>query len=246
MPVLHLLFLLLSLITISFLHCPITATSHSVPEYHALLALKSSITSDPSSSLQPWSSSTHHCSWPFITFDPTTLSITAIDLTNLNLTGSIPLSIRHLPNLANLSLAVNSFSDNIPPDVAHLSNLRYLNLSNNVFNGSLPSNLSLLQNLQILDLYNNNLIEALPADLAGIPVLRHLHLGGSFFSSSIPSEYGQLPALEYRTPGVTITSTVPSVLLPFPHVRSAIHSRRVSHQLNSSNCKGCRVGANMK
>ncbi|RWR81225.1 Serine/threonine protein kinase [Cinnamomum micranthum f. kanehirae] len=142
MPVLHLLFLLLSLITISFLHCPITATSHSVPEYHALLALKSSITSDPSSSLQPWSSSTHHCSWPFITFDPTTLSITAIDLTNLNLTGSIPLSIRHLPNLANLSLAVNSFSDNIPPDVAHLSNLRYLNLSNNVFNGS---NGSLLQ-----------------------------------------------------------------------------------------------------
>eukprot|EP00268_Persea_americana_P055569 TRINITY_DN646_c0_g1_i1.p1 TRINITY_DN646_c0_g1~~TRINITY_DN646_c0_g1_i1.p1 ORF type:complete len:1015 (-),score=149.88 TRINITY_DN646_c0_g1_i1:488-3532(-) len=194
MPVLH---LLLSLITISILHCPITATSHSVPEYRALLTLKSSITSDPSSSLQPWNSSSHHCSWPFITCDPTTLSITAIDLTNLNLTGSIPPSIRHLRNLANLSLAVNSFSGNIPADVAHLSNLRYLNLSNNVFNGSLPSNLSLLQNLQILDLYNNNLTGALPADLAGIPVLRHLHLGGSFFSGSIPPEYGQFPALEY-------------------------------------------------
>lgn len=193
------LHLLLSFI-IFILHRPITATakaSHPISEYHVLLSLKASITSDPSLFLNSWNSSTHHCSWPFITCDPISQVVLAVDLSNLNLSGTVPPSIHRLPHLLNLSLASNSFSGPIPPSLTHLSNLQFLNLSNNIFNGSLRSNLSLLHSLHTLDLYNNNFTGLLPVDLSEIRTLVHLHLGGNFFEGRIPPEYGRFHNLEY-------------------------------------------------
>ncbi|KAL5988362.1 hypothetical protein ACLOJK_036126 [Asimina triloba] len=169
---LHTLFILFLSLTLAIPPLTFARESH-IPEYRALLSLKSSVTSDPSSALSAWNSSAHHCSWPFVACDTDDLSITSVDLSNLNITGTLS------------------------PALARLPSLRFLNLSNNVFSGFFPVQLATLQNLQVLDLYNNNLTGPLPVEVSKMQQLRHLHLGGNYYSGQIPPEYGQFPLLEY-------------------------------------------------
>ncbi|XP_072951169.1 uncharacterized protein [Typha angustifolia] len=166
------------------------------PEAAALLDAKSQL-SDPSSALSSWNSTAHHCSWPFVSCDPSHNFVVSLDLSGLNLSGVLSPALSRLSSILRLSVASNLISGPIPSSLSRLSHLRYLNLSNNVFNSSFPASLSRLSNLRVLDLYNNNLTGPLPVGLAGIPRLRHLHLGGNFFSGQIPPEYGRMISLEY-------------------------------------------------
>ncbi|KAI4330216.1 hypothetical protein MLD38_028517 [Melastoma candidum] len=169
-------------------------SSSPADEQRALLDLKSSVVSDPSSSLSPWappspSNSTAHCSWPFVSCDPLRSRVTSLDLSSLNLSSPFPLNLNLLPHLT------------------------YLNLSNNVFNGTLPDAfLDALPSLRTLDLYNNNLSGPLPP--APLPRrLRHLHLGGNFFSGPIPVGYSLCDSLEYLAlSGNELTGTIPPLL----------------------------------
>jgi hypothetical protein len=106
--------------------------------------------------------------------------VTALDLSEFNLTGALSLDLSHLRFLTNLSVAANQFSGPIPGELSSLSALRFLNLSNNIFNSTFPSTLARLKNLQALDLYNNNMSGELPLTVTKMPNLRHLHLGGNF------------------------------------------------------------------
>ncbi|KAE8010435.1 hypothetical protein FH972_006806 [Carpinus fangiana] len=190
MQLLLLLFLLLHL----QIH-PIS--SGRVSEYRALLSVKSAITDDPQAALATWNASTSHCTWAHVTCDPSRRHVTALDLSEFNLTGALSPDLSHLRFLTNLSVAANQFSGPIPGELSSLSALRFLNLSNNIFNGTFPSTLARLKNLQVLDLYNNNMSGELPLTVTEMPNLRHLHLGGNFFSGRIPPQYGQWGFLEY-------------------------------------------------
>jgi hypothetical protein len=106
--------------------------------------------------------------------------VTALDLSEFNLTGALSLDLSHLRFLTNLSVAANQFSGPILGELSSLSALQFLNLSNNIFNGTFPSTLARLKNLQVLDLYNNNMSGELPLTVTEMPNLRHLHLGGNF------------------------------------------------------------------
>ncbi|XP_044479279.1 leucine-rich repeat receptor-like serine/threonine-protein kinase BAM1 [Mangifera indica] len=184
---------LLSLLILSLLHI---SDASSLPEYEALLSVKSAITDDPHSSLSSWNDTTSHCTWSGITCD-TGRHVTSIDLSGLNLSGTLSPDLAHLRFLQNLSVATNQFSGPIPPEISVVSTLRFLNLSNNAFNGSFPNELSQLVKLQVLDLYNNNLTGDLPLAVTKLRNLRHLHLGGNYFGGQIPAEYGSWEFLEY-------------------------------------------------
>ncbi|CAN7118422.1 unnamed protein product [Brassica rapa subsp. narinosa] len=178
------------------------AAVHRISELRALLSLKSSLTSNENdqqhSPLASWDLSTSFCLWTGVTCDASLRHVISLDLSGLNLSGTLPSSVAHLPLLRNLSLAANQISGHIPPEMASLSELRRLNLSNNVFNGSFPDELSAgLVNLRVLDLYNNNLTGDLPVSITNLTELRHLHLGGNYFAGRIPPAYGSWPALEY-------------------------------------------------
>ncbi|KAF7809976.1 leucine-rich repeat receptor-like serine/threonine-protein kinase BAM1 [Senna tora] len=180
-------------------------------EYRALLSLKSaiSVSDDPPSPLSSWNASTSHCTWYGVTCD-SHRHVIALNLTDLNLSGTLSNDIAHLPFLSNLSVAVNQFSGPIPPGISFVSGLRFLNLSNNVFNGTFPAELSQLKNLQVLDLYNNNMTGDLPLVVTQMPNLRHLHLGGNFFAGQIPPEYGRWERLEYlAVSGNELTGKIP-------------------------------------
>ncbi|XP_043713148.1 leucine-rich repeat receptor-like serine/threonine-protein kinase BAM1 [Telopea speciosissima] len=187
----------LILLLLYLLNNPFVAGKQShIPEYRVLLSLKSAITDDPGASLQNWNVSTSHCTWTGVSCDGYR-RVVSLDLSNMNLSGTLSSDIGHLRNLVNLTVAANVLSGPVPSELSHISGLRQLNLSNNIFNGSFPSQLSLLKYLEVLDFYNNNMTGDLPVEASEMPNLRHLHLGGNFFSGRIPPEYGRWEFLEY-------------------------------------------------
>ncbi|XP_024977482.1 leucine-rich repeat receptor-like serine/threonine-protein kinase BAM1 [Cynara cardunculus var. scolymus] len=199
-----LLFLLLQLLTTSFALKP-----GRLPEFRALLSLKTAITDDPQSFLSTWNTSTTHCTWFGVTCD-SRRHVTALDISGLNLTGVLSSDIGHLRNLVNLTVAANNFVGPIPPEISFISGLRLLNLSNNIFNETFPPEISSLKLLEVLDLYNNNLTGDLPVGVSEMTALRHLHLGGNYFSGIIPPEYGRFASLEYlAVSGNELTGPIP-------------------------------------
>ncbi|KAM7274696.1 hypothetical protein ACFE04_016562 [Oxalis oulophora] len=169
-----------------------------IPEYKALLSIKSSIIDDPLSSLSSWNDKTHHCTWAHITCDDiSNRHIITLDISGLNLTGTLSSDVGHLRFLQNLSVGANQLSGEIPPEISDITGLLSVNFSNNVFNGTLPLEFAKLKELRVLDLYNNNVTGELPLTVTEMPELRHLHLGGNFFSGEIPVEYCKWEFLEY-------------------------------------------------
>ncbi|XP_010518800.1 PREDICTED: leucine-rich repeat receptor-like serine/threonine-protein kinase BAM1 [Tarenaya hassleriana] len=170
-----------------------------ISEFRALLSLKSSLSgAGDDSALATWTDSTSFCGWAGVTCDASRRHVISLDLSGLNLSGTLSSDIAHLRLLQNFSVSANQISGPIPPEISSLFGLRYLNLSNNVFNGSFPDELSAgLVNLRVLDLYNNNLTGDLPVSVTNLTQLRHLHLGGNYFAGRIPAAYGSWPVIEY-------------------------------------------------
>jgi hypothetical protein len=63
--------------------------SGSLPEYQALLLVKAAITDDPQRVLTSWNALTNHCTWAHVTCDPSHYHVTALDLSELNLSGTL-------------------------------------------------------------------------------------------------------------------------------------------------------------
>ncbi|CAA3014846.1 leucine-rich repeat receptor-like serine threonine- kinase BAM1 [Olea europaea subsp. europaea] len=200
------------LLFLFLLHLPYSTAARPsrMPEYNALLSIKAAINDDTQSSLASWGASTSYCAWLGVTCDPSRRHVTALDISNLNLIGTLSSDVGHLRYLGNLSIAANSLFGPIPGEISHIPNLRYLNLSNNGFNSSFPIQLSRLKNLQVLDLYNNNMTGELPEELSFLISLRHLNIGGNFFTGQIPPAFGNFPNLEYLSvSGNELTGYIP-------------------------------------
>ncbi|HLC83818.1 MAG TPA: leucine-rich repeat domain-containing protein, partial [Bacteroidia bacterium] len=94
-----------------------------------------------------------------------------LDISNNNLTGSLPAEIRLLQKLRVLDASDNNMTG-VPAEVGQLANLEILDLSNNQLTG-LPYELGNLKNLKTLNLAGNDYSEqdleiikqGLPADV---------------------------------------------------------------------------------
>ncbi|CAM6003170.1 unnamed protein product, partial [Sphagnum balticum] len=93
--------------------------------------------------------------WTKCTTDPSP-RITAVMLSNLNLTGSIPGALRNLSALTILWLDHNSLVGTIPDSLSALTNLQSLDLSDNNLTGAIPSGLLQDRNLTYFN-YSGNL-----------------------------------------------------------------------------------------
>ncbi|KAJ7967995.1 putative Leucine-rich receptor-like protein kinase family protein [Quillaja saponaria] len=168
--------------------------SSLLSDFHVLITLKQGF-QFPDPVLRTWNSSnlSSACSW--VGIQCLRGRVVSVDLTDLNLYGSVSPSISKLDHLTNLSLAGNNFTGNI--ELANFSSLQFLNISNNQLSGSLNWHYSSLENLEVFDAYNNNFTGLLPMRILSLTKLKHLDLGGNFFYGKIPESYGNLVELEY-------------------------------------------------
>ncbi|XVF68257.1 hypothetical protein PTKIN_Ptkin10aG0190800 [Pterospermum kingtungense] len=199
------------LIVIALLSLLTTSCSASlVADFRVLVTLKKGF-QFPEPVLSSWNSSnlSSVCSWTGIGCSRG--RVVSLDLTDMNLCGSVSPQISRLDRLTNLSLAGNNFTGSI--EIANLSDIRFLNISNNQFDGDLDWDYTSIPNLEVFDAYNNNFTANLPVGFIGLKKLRYLELGGNYFYGQIPPSYGSLVELEYLSlPGNDLSGKIPGEL----------------------------------
>ncbi|KAK9232087.1 hypothetical protein WN943_022330 [Citrus x changshan-huyou] len=200
-------FLLLhSLILISLFIAAATAnTSSTITDRDALLALKARITHDPTNFLaKNWNTSTHVCNWTGIACDVHSHRVTVLNISSLNLTGTIPSQLGNLSSLQSLNLSCNRLSGSIPSAIFTIYTLKYVSFRENQLSGAFPSFIFNKSSLQHLDFNRNTLSGEIPANIcSSLPFLEILSLSKNMFHGGIPSAlskctYLQILSLSYN------------------------------------------------
>ncbi|XP_015077607.1 probable LRR receptor-like serine/threonine-protein kinase At3g47570 [Solanum pennellii] len=156
----------------------------------ALLALKSHISNNIIAT--NWSSSVPVCSWIGITCSSRHHRVTALDISSMQLYGTIPPHLGNLSFISSLDISNNTFHGDLPQELAHLQRLKFFNTKNNNFTGAIPSFLSLLPNLRFLYLSNNQFSGKIPSSLSNLTKLQVLSIQSNFLEGEIPRELGDL------------------------------------------------------
>ncbi|XWS10102.1 hypothetical protein CRYUN_Cryun39dG0046900 [Craigia yunnanensis] len=159
----------------------------------ALLALKSHVNSDLLAT--NWSTATFVCNWIGVTCGSRHQRVTALELFDMNLSGTIPPHLGNLSFLSWLDIGNNSFHGSLPVELANLRLLKSISLSNNNFNGEIPSWFGSFAELQNLSLNGNNFIGVIPSCLFSLSKLELLRLSGNNLQGQIPEAIGNLSSL---------------------------------------------------
>ncbi|TYJ12031.1 hypothetical protein E1A91_A11G320100v1 [Gossypium mustelinum] len=163
-----------------------------------LLVLKSRISHDPHNLLTiNWSTSTSVCNWIGITCGSKHQRVVALNLSSMDLTGTIPSELGSLSFLEWLDIHHNSFHDSLPIELTNLHRLKYLNFGNNSFNGEMPSWFGYFAKLQSLYMYGNNFTGVIPSTLGNLSKLEKLILHNNDFKGEIPITIGNLSNLKW-------------------------------------------------
>ncbi|PHU20331.1 hypothetical protein BC332_11482 [Capsicum chinense] len=119
-----------------------------------------------------------------------------MDLSDIQFSGSIPITLSYLTKLKRLYLHSNQLSGPIPSELGNLKNLTILVLHTNQLSGSIPITLGDLTELKILYLSSNQLSGPIPSNLGKCKKLIDLRLDRNNISGSIPPEIGKVQGLE--------------------------------------------------
>ena len=92
--------------------------------------------------------------------------VTALSLSNNQLTGEIPVELAQLSQLQELRLYGNQLTGEIPAELGNLAQLNRLYLHGNELNGPIPSWLVNLTELRELSLWSNQLTGTIPPEVA--------------------------------------------------------------------------------
>ncbi|KAH9734391.1 protein kinase domain-containing protein [Citrus sinensis] len=178
------------LILISLFIAAATAnTSTTTADQDGLLALKAHITHDPTNFLaKNWNTRTLVCNWTGVTCDVHSHRVTILNISRLNLTGTIPSQLGNLSSLQSLDLSFNQLSGSIPSAIFGTYTLKYVNFRENQLSGAFPSLIFNKSSLQLLDFAHNTLSDEIPANIcSNLPFLEILSLSQNMFHGGIPS-----------------------------------------------------------
>ncbi|KAL4331938.1 hypothetical protein GQ457_07G017320 [Hibiscus cannabinus] len=165
-------------------------------DQRALLAFKHQI-DDPGNFLaNNWTADYSVCNWAGVSCAAKHGRVRALDLSNMNLTGTIPPQLGNLSFLASLNLSYNNLHDHLPIQLGQLNRLKLIDLSNNFFTGGIPASLDGCQNLQRLYLHTNGFGGSIPRSIGNLTRLTNLYLAENDLKGEIPPEIGNLKRLE--------------------------------------------------
>lgn len=165
----------------------------------SLLAFKKLITMDPHRSLDNWISAVPLCNWTAVTCSRLHIDrVVSINLTTMNLGGTISPCLGNLTFLRSLDLSRNRLYGQFPTQLGRLSRLRNLWLHKNQLEGNIPSDLGNCTNLASLVLYDNNLTGKIPHELGSLTHLQVLNLAMNNLKGTISSSFINSSALYFR------------------------------------------------
>ena len=164
----------------------------------ALLAFRDRmITSDSHKILQKnWSVTSSVCDWMGVTCDAQQRRVTGLNISKMNLTGTLPPQLGNLSFLVSLNISRNNFHGELPPELVHLRRLRYLNFRTNNLSGELPSWFGYLHKLQFLSLGNKSFSGSIPPSISNMSKLETLWLSFNFIEGTVPTEFQNLHNLK--------------------------------------------------
>ncbi|KAG8381449.1 hypothetical protein BUALT_Bualt06G0123100 [Buddleja alternifolia] len=153
----------------------------------ALMSIKASF-SNVANVLLDWDDVQNEdfCSWRGVSCGNISISVVALNLSNLNLGGEISPAIGDLRNLQYLDLQGNKLTGQIPDEIGNCISLLLIDLSDNLLDGDIPFSISKLKQLELLNLKNNQLTGPIPSTLTQIPNLKTLDLARNQLMGEIP------------------------------------------------------------
>lgn len=109
--------------------------------------------------------------------------LTALDLSNNRITGTIP-AMQH-GDLVYLNLASNSLVGSLHPSIGALTSLTSLYVCDNSLTSTLPESLALLSNLQVFHFGQNQIVGTIPQAVSNLSLLQELNTTRNKLSGSI-------------------------------------------------------------
>ncbi|KAK6775521.1 hypothetical protein RDI58_026522 [Solanum bulbocastanum] len=124
--------------------------------------------------------------------------VVALDLSSLNLQGTISPSLANLSFLGELNIGNNNFHGAIPYGIGHLPRLQVIDIQNNQLQGSIiPPSIGNATKLMNFSLYNNRINGNIPKEIGSIVSnLKYLSISKNQISGIIPSNICQLRELK--------------------------------------------------
>ncbi|KZV51083.1 putative LRR receptor-like serine/threonine-protein kinase [Dorcoceras hygrometricum] len=220
----------------SFLAILATGETNITTDQSALLALKARVISDPYGVLRNWNLSSSACDWVGVTCGTRHRRVISLNVSGMDLTGTIPPELGNLSFLVSLDMIGNHFGGILPENLAHLRRLTLIRLTDNNFQGEVPSLFSFLPRLghlhlrnnkftglnfflrsisnetklEILDMSLNALEGKIPMSIGNLHNLRGLDMDDNHLSGPIPSSIGNMSRLEIFTmANNSIQGTIP-------------------------------------
>ncbi|KAK3435833.1 hypothetical protein EUGRSUZ_C00560 [Eucalyptus grandis] len=153
------------------------------------------------------------------------VNLSAIDLSNNNLTGNIPEDFGKLKKLTRLNLEHNQFSGGIPEGISRLPALSDVILSHNNLSGTIPPDFGKFSALGRFEVAFNNLTGALPKQLCHGGMLFGLAAMDNNLGGELPESLGSCSSLaDVRLNNNGFTGNVPGGLWTSPNLTILILS----------------------
>ncbi|KZV32554.1 leucine-rich repeat receptor protein kinase EXS-like [Dorcoceras hygrometricum] len=124
-------------------------------------------------------------------------NLAKLDLSNNELTGTLPASLFRIKTLSYLDVSSNTLSGSLSFNLESISSLLLLNASNNKFSGFLDDSISNLTSLSVLDLHNNRFTGRLPVSLATLVALTYLDISENSFRNAFPCQICNIEGLTF-------------------------------------------------
>ncbi|XP_024043183.1 LRR receptor-like serine/threonine-protein kinase FLS2 [Citrus clementina] len=175
----------------------VTTLNDLTTDQSALLAFKAHVFDYRSALANNWSISYPTCSWAGISCGSRHQRVTALNLSDMGLGGTIPLHLGNLSFLVSLDISENNFHGHLPKELGQLRRLRVVSFAYNKLSGSFPSWIGVLSKLRILRLYNNSFTGPIPNSLFNLSRLETLRAEFNTIGGNIPSRIGNLSKLVY-------------------------------------------------
>ncbi|XP_059653290.1 probable LRR receptor-like serine/threonine-protein kinase At3g47570 [Cornus florida] len=122
-------------------------------------------------------------------------TLTSLYLHDNYISGSIPVGIVNLVNLAVLKISNNKLTGRIPDSIGKLTRLHTLNISSNKISGRIPSSIGNITRLSILALQQNVLEDSIPASLGNCRIIEVVNLSHNHLTGPIPEQIFHLSSV---------------------------------------------------